>query len=102
VGSRCASLGLTYFIVVENVERARRFYANVLGSEVVMEGAPSIVALTNCSTIINVEGRPTDDKQVVTLEAPRDPDRASSFLNIRMADHRPIYADWSSQMAPTS
>ena len=38
---------LTHFIVVEDVERSRRFYSEVLGGEVVMEGEPSIVALAN-------------------------------------------------------
>ena len=31
-------------------------------------------------------GGPTDDKPSVTLEAPRDPDRVSSFLNVRVKD----------------
>jgi hypothetical protein len=38
---------------------------------------------------------PTGDKPTVILEAPRDPDRASSFLNIRVKDIEAVYADWS-------
>jgi catechol 2,3-dioxygenase-like lactoylglutathione lyase family enzyme len=49
--------------------------------------------------IINVGGGPTDDKPMVTLEAPSDPDLVSSFLNIRVADIEAIYADWSSRGA---
>jgi catechol 2,3-dioxygenase-like lactoylglutathione lyase family enzyme len=90
---------LTHFIVVEDVERSRRFYADVLGGEVVMEGEPSIVALANGWVIINVGGGPTEDKPTVTLEAPRDPDRVSAFLNIRVADIESIYADWSAKGA---
>ena len=90
---------LTHFIVVEDVERSRRFYTDVLGGELVMEGEPSIVALANGWVIINVGGGPTEDKPTVTLEAPRDPDRVSSFLNIRVADIAAIYADWSSRGA---
>jgi hypothetical protein len=33
---------LTHFIVVEHVERSRRFYADVLAGEVVMKSEPSI------------------------------------------------------------
>jgi catechol 2,3-dioxygenase-like lactoylglutathione lyase family enzyme len=33
---------LTHFIVSEDVERSRRFYTDVLGGEVVMDGEPSI------------------------------------------------------------
>ena len=90
---------LTHFIVSEDVERSRRFYVDVLGGETVREGEPSIVALANSWIIINVGGEPTDDKPTVTLESPRDPDRVSGFLNIRVADIEAIYADWSARGA---
>ena len=90
---------LTHFIVAEDVERSARFYTDVLGGEVVMEGEPSIVALANGWVIINVGGGPTEDKPTVTLEAPRDPDRVSAFLNIRVADIEAIYSDWSAKGA---
>jgi len=45
--------------------------------------------------IINVGGAPTEDKPTVTLEAPANPDRMSSFLNIRVADIEAVHADWS-------
>jgi catechol 2,3-dioxygenase-like lactoylglutathione lyase family enzyme len=90
---------LTHFVVSEDVDRSRRFYTEVLGGELVMEGEPSIVALANGWVIINVGGGPTDDKPTVTLEAPSDPDRVSSFLNIRVADVAATYADWSARGA---
>jgi catechol 2,3-dioxygenase-like lactoylglutathione lyase family enzyme len=86
---------LTHFIVSDDVERSRRFYTEVLGGETVRKGEPSFVALANSWIIINVGGGPTDDKPTVTLEAPPDPDRTSSFLNIRVADIQAVYADWS-------
>jgi catechol 2,3-dioxygenase-like lactoylglutathione lyase family enzyme len=90
---------LTHFIVSDDVGRSRRFYTDVLGGEVVLEGEPTIVALANGWIIINVGGGPTEDKPTVTLETPRDPDRVSSFLNIRVADIEAIYADWSARGA---
>jgi catechol 2,3-dioxygenase-like lactoylglutathione lyase family enzyme len=90
---------LTHFIVSEDVERSRRFYTDVLGGETVMEGEPSIVALANGWVIINVGGGPTEDKSTVTLETPQDPDRVSSFLNIRVADIEAVYTDWSARGA---
>jgi catechol 2,3-dioxygenase-like lactoylglutathione lyase family enzyme len=90
---------LTHFIVSDDVERSRRFYTNVLGGETVLAGEPSIVALANGWIIINQGGGPTDDKPTVTLETPPDPDRVSSFLNIRVADIEAIYADWSGRGA---
>jgi catechol 2,3-dioxygenase-like lactoylglutathione lyase family enzyme len=90
---------LTHFIVSDDVERSRRFYTDVLGGEVVMEGEPTIVALANAWVIINVGGGPTEDKPTVTLETPPDPDRVSSFLNIRVADIEAVYADWGARGA---
>jgi catechol 2,3-dioxygenase-like lactoylglutathione lyase family enzyme len=90
---------LTHFIVSDDVARSRRFYTDVLGGETVMEGEPTIVALANGWVIINVGGGPTEDKPTVTLETPPDPDRTSSFLNIRVADIQAIYEDWSARGA---
>jgi catechol 2,3-dioxygenase-like lactoylglutathione lyase family enzyme len=92
-------IALTHFIVSGDVERSRRFYTDVLGGETVMEGEPTIVALANGWIIINVGGGPTDDKPTVMLETPSDPDRVSSFLNIRVADIQAIYDDWRARGA---
>ena len=92
-------IALTHFIVADDVERSRRFYTEVLGGETVRAGEPSFVALANSWIIINVGGGPTDDKPTVTLETPPDPDRVSSFLNIRVADIQAVYAEWSSRGA---
>ena len=86
---------LTHFIVSSDVDRSRRSYTDVLGGELVLEGEPSIVALANGWVIINLGGGPTDDKPTIRLEPPRDPNRVSSFLNVRVADIEAIYADWS-------
>jgi catechol 2,3-dioxygenase-like lactoylglutathione lyase family enzyme len=90
---------LTHFIVSDDVERSRRFYTEVLGGETVLAGEPAIVALANGWIIINAGGGPTDDKPTVTLEAPSDPDRVSSFLNIRVADIQAVYEEWSARGA---
>lgn len=92
-------IALTHFIVSDDIERSRRFYADVLGGEVVLEGEPSIVALANSWIIINVGGGPTDDKPTVILETPRDTDRVSTFLNIRVADIHSVYEEWSARGA---
>src|SRR5918996_1172285 len=81
---------LTHFIVSDDVERSRRFYTDLLGGETVRAGEPSFVALANSWIIINAGG-PTEDKPTVRLETPPDPDRISSFLNIRVADIQAVY-----------
>src|SRR6185312_2464951 len=90
---------LTHFIVSADVERSRRFYTDVLGGETVRTGEPTYVALANSWIIINVGGGPTDDKPEVVLETPPDPDRVSSFLNIRVADIHARYDEWTARGA---
>jgi catechol 2,3-dioxygenase-like lactoylglutathione lyase family enzyme len=90
---------LTHFIVSGDVERSRHFYTEVLGGETVRAGEPSVVALANSWIIINVGGGPTEDKPTVILETPPDPDRISSFLNIRVADIEAVHAEWSARGA---
>jgi catechol 2,3-dioxygenase-like lactoylglutathione lyase family enzyme len=90
---------LTHFIVSDDVERSRRFYSEVLGGETVMAGEPSFVRLANSWIIINVGGGPTEDKPEVVLETPSDPNRTSSFLNIRVANIQGVYDEWSARGA---
>jgi catechol 2,3-dioxygenase-like lactoylglutathione lyase family enzyme len=90
---------LTHFVVSADVPRSVRFYSEVLGGEVVREGEPSAVALANSFVIINVGGGPTPDKPTVVLEPPRDLDRVSAFLNIRVADIHAVYQQWSGRGA---
>jgi lactoylglutathione lyase len=63
---------LTHFIVATDIARSRDFY---------------------------VGGGPTDDKPEVVLEPPSDPNRVSSFLNLRVADIHAAYQQWSSRGA---
>src|SRR5918911_3537219 len=90
---------LTHFIVAADVARSRDFYTGVLGGTVVMDGEPTIVKLANGWGIINVGGGPTDDRPEVVLAPPSDPNRASAFLNIRVADIQAVYRDWSAKGA---
>jgi catechol 2,3-dioxygenase-like lactoylglutathione lyase family enzyme len=86
-------LVLTHFIVSDDVERSRRFYTDVLGGTLERSGEPTNVALGNSWIVINGGGGPTDDKPAVTLETPRDLNRVSSFLNIRVKDIEAVYAE---------
>ncbi|OJV82907.1 MAG: glyoxalase [Cellulomonas sp. 73-92] len=92
---------LAHFIVSDDVERSRRFYTEVLGGTVAFLGPGGLtyVRLSNTWIIINVGGGPTDDKPGVTLQVPADPDRVSSFLNIRVKDIEKVYAEWSARGA---
>jgi catechol 2,3-dioxygenase-like lactoylglutathione lyase family enzyme len=90
---------LTHFITSADVARARAFYADVLGGEIVLEENPCAIKLANSWIIINPGGGPTPDKPDVTLAPPSDPHTTSSFLNIRVADIDACYREWSARGA---
>ena len=90
-------LVITHFLTVRDVARSRAFYAHVLGGNVVLEENPCIVKLANGWIIMNPGGGPTPDKPDVTLEPPTDPHTVSSFLNVRVADIRASYEEWSAK-----
>jgi len=90
---------VTHFLVVSDQDRSREFYRSVFGAAVVLERDPVILKIANSWLILNDGGGPTDDKPTVTLAPPTDPDRASAFLNLRVADIAAAYAEWSAKGA---
>ena len=86
-------LVLTHFVAVRDVARARDFYADVFGGEVVWEADPAMVKVANGWIILNPGGGPTPDKPDVTLTAPEPGDPVSAFLNVRVADIAAFYAE---------
>jgi lactoylglutathione lyase len=87
-------LVITHFLVVSDQDRSRAFYQSLLGGQVLRERDPVILEVANTRLILNVGGGPTDDKPTVVLTTPSDPDRASSFLNIRVRDIHRAYREW--------
>jgi len=90
---------VTHFLVVADQDRSRDFYQSVFGAAVAHERDPVILKIANSWIILNVGGGPTDDKPMVTLAPPADPNHTSAFLNIRVADIAQAYADWSARGA---
>ncbi|MDA2924985.1 VOC family protein [Acidobacteria bacterium AH-259-L09] len=90
---------LTHFLTVEDVERSRAFYSDVLGGQILLERDPCIIKLANAWVTLNVGGGPTEDKPDVILAPPVDPKKASSFMNIRVADIKAQYDEWRSKGA---
>ena len=94
---------IAHFITVADIERSARFYETVFGGRVLSSGdssgAPGYIQIANTWLIVNVGGGPTPDKPSVTLSVPPDPDKVSSFLNIRVADIQACYELWRSRGA---
>jgi catechol 2,3-dioxygenase-like lactoylglutathione lyase family enzyme/alkylhydroperoxidase family enzyme len=94
-----AATTLTHLLIVEDQDRTRAFYEQVLGARVVRERDPVILQFHNSWIVANVGGPPTDDTPEVTLAPPIEPNLASSALNVRVADARAVYEEWRSRGA---
>ena len=90
---------VTHFLTVADVQRSADFYQRILGGTILRSGEPAFLQIANTWLILNVGGGPTDDKPAVTLEPPQDPNRVSSFLNLRVADIQAVYREWSQKGA---
>jgi lactoylglutathione lyase len=86
---------VTHFLTVTDVRRSAEFYERILGGTILRSGEPTFLQIANSWLILNVGGGPTDDKPTVTLLPPEQPDRVSSFLNLRVADIQAVYREWS-------
>ena len=94
---------VTHFITVADIDRSADFYEKVFGGRILSrgdsKGASGHIQIANTWLIVNVGGGPTPDKPSVTLSVPADPDKVSSFLNIRVADIQACYELWKSRGA---
>jgi predicted enzyme related to lactoylglutathione lyase len=94
---------VAHFLTVVDIERSARFYETVFDARILSlgdaDGAPGYIKLANTWLIVNVGGGPTPDKPSVVLGVPPDPNRISSFMNIRVADIAACYALWRSRGA---
>lgn len=83
----------TLIRVVADPARARNFYRDMLGAEIVREyGGTSVVARFAGMWLLLVSGgAPTADKPTVTLVAPENPDRVASLVTVRVPDCRAAY-----------
>ena len=90
---------VTHFLTVQDQARSREFYVGVLGGKVVKAENPCYIKLSNSWIILNSGGGPTPDKPEVFLEAPRDLNTVSSFLNLRVADIWACYSQWKAKGA---
>jgi catechol 2,3-dioxygenase-like lactoylglutathione lyase family enzyme len=93
---------IAHFLTVADIERSTQFYEKVFGARVLSkgdkEGAPGYIQLANIWMIVNVGGGGTPDKPTVVLSVP-DPNKFSSFMNIRVADIKACYELWKSRGA---
>jgi catechol 2,3-dioxygenase-like lactoylglutathione lyase family enzyme len=84
---------LTHILVVEDAERARNFYVDVLGAELYREYGGTSVVLRAFGTwlLLVTGGGPTVDKPDVTFAVPADPRTVAHAMTIRVPDCRGAY-----------
>jgi predicted enzyme related to lactoylglutathione lyase len=94
---------VAHFLIVADIRRSMEFYERVFGGRILSQGnsdgAPGYIQIANTWLLVNVGGGPTPDKPTVTLSVPPDPNRLSSFMNIRVADIQACYQLWKSRGA---
>lgn len=96
-------LTVTLFITVADINRSADYYKKVFGGRVLSrgdsKGASGHIQIANTWLIVNVGGGPTPDKPTITLSVLADPNKISSFMNIRVADIQACYELWKSRGA---
>ncbi len=85
---------LTHYLTVKDVKRSAEFYLRIFGGKVIRNGEPTILQIANSWLVLNTGGGPTDDKPTITLHTPQNPDDASNFMIIRVADIWSSYNEW--------
>ena len=90
---------MTHFLTVADLKRSSEFYLRIFGGEVVRSGEPTIIQIANSWIVLNQGGGPTDDKPTVSLRTPANPNEASNFMIIRVADIWAYYKVWQEKGA---
>lgn len=75
-------MALTHILVVSDIERAKNFYAGVLGAKVIREygGTSSVLSFLDSWLLLATGGEPTKDKPEVTFSAPQTPNDVSHAI----------------------
>ena len=91
---RFEASAITTMLVVDDVERSRDWYTDVLEAEVHGEygGTSVVLRLLGHWLLLVTGGGPTEGKPTVELAPPDDPDRASAQLIFRVDDCHGLHA----------
>jgi len=84
---------LTHILVVSNLDRARKFYLDVLGATEYRQygGSSSVMQFQKSWLLLVTGGEPTADKPDVHFESPSEPNRISHSMTIRVPNCQEAY-----------
>ena len=88
-----AGVEMTLLLVVEDIERSRAFYTDVLGATLYREygGTSAVLQFQGSWLLLVTGGGPTPGKPTVTFAPPSDPDRVSHQMTMRVPDCHAAY-----------
>lgn len=94
-------MALTHILVISDLDRARTFYANVLGATVYREygGTSCVLKFQGSWLLLVTGGEPTKDKPDVTFAPPEKPNSVSHAMTIRVPDCQQAYETLKSRGA---
>ncbi len=92
-GFPAAGMELTHLLVVDDLDRSRVWYVDVLGADLYREygGDSAVLSLLGNWLLLVTGGGPTDDKPGVSMSAPRDPTAVHHSFTIRVPDCQAAY-----------
>jgi catechol 2,3-dioxygenase-like lactoylglutathione lyase family enzyme len=92
---------ITHLLVVSDVDRSTRWYADVLGATVhrAYGGTSVVLSLLGQWLLLVTGGEPTADKPTVTFAPPPDPDTASAEMIFGVADCLAVYEELAARGA---
>ncbi len=79
---------MSVLLVVNDINRGRAFYRDVLGATEVREygGTSAVLRFQGTWLLLVTGGGPTPDKPTISFQAPADPDLVSHELTIKVPD----------------
>jgi catechol 2,3-dioxygenase-like lactoylglutathione lyase family enzyme len=86
-------MAITHILVVSDIDRSTRWYADVLGATLYREygGTSAVFSFEGAWLLLVTGGAPTEDKPDVTFAPPADPDVVSHAMTIRVPDCQAAY-----------
>ncbi len=84
---------LTTILVVDDMQKSKKFYLDVLGAELFREYGGNSVVLSFLGNwlLLVTSGEPTEDKPDTHFVPPQNPDHVSHAFTIRVDDCRASY-----------
>ena len=84
---------MTHILVVQDMEKAKHWYLNILGAELNREygGTSTVLSFLGNWLLLVTDGEPTPDKPTITFKAQTDSTTVSHAFTIRVNNCQKVY-----------